>query len=147
MEMRRLSAAGGDRMDVEIENPSVDRGDRLQSRFLESFPACGVEQTLALLDVTSQLQPPVESAVVMKQKAPRIIDDERTRSEVSGEEMLPRERRRCGFREADHRIAMPGFAVVGGYVTAQLPDQIVHAQEFVFQKMGKRAGAASCISA
>ncbi len=88
--MLRLAATGGDAVDVEIGDFARYESQIGQTRLLSTFTQGGSTRVLPRFEMTSHLQPAIQSAMVMQQQVAQPIDDETARRDVTRHELVSR---------------------------------------------------------
>src|SRR5438105_1006881 len=100
-------------MDVEVGNSVRNNAQVFQARLLASFAERGRNRIFTRFEMSSHLQPPIQSAVMMQQQASVAIDDETAGGDVAGHKLIPRIRLRRRAQQMQKRGLMLDFARVG----------------------------------
>src|SRR5258707_14081037 len=124
MKMVGLPLACGNGMDVEIEDLVAGELEIGQPRFLAALSQGCFRRHLMAFEMPAHLQPTPEAAMVMEQELPfGRIDDETARRDMSGHEMVTRERARRPCQQPDDRLVMARLEPIGRPVPAKLAEQ------------------------
>ena len=123
--VHRLTFAGRDVMDVDVEDSIAGELEVREATFFPGFPLRSSARSFTWIDMPSHLQPSVESPVVMKQKFLLVtVDDESgsgdmTRNEVgAGEGDIPT------AHEIDEALEVGGFRRIIRLIGAQLEKKV-----------------------
>lgn len=110
--MLGLATTGGDEVDIEIGDSVRYKPQIAQARLLRAFTQGSSHRTLTRFEMTSHLQPAIQSAMVMQEQVAGPIDDETTRRDVTRHELVSR----IGFHRPSEQMQkrglMPRFEVV-----------------------------------